>query len=1142
MNLNKDIWPLIEFFWEQNPPDSAHIRSFNDFIGKIPDFVNNTFVYEKFKLEICDVRFIAPSMRVAGKMVKTYPSQCILDKETYESEINCTFKFFWENKLVKEESNISIGSIPVMTGSELCNLVNVKRDERYIEQKKLEFMTGLGGWFVKDGIARVITFQERSKFNHPMAFDYTGTINKTKKYTFVVEVRNSVTEENTTAKLTANKHKNGHIFIEMEYLDKDKPVAALLFFHALGFSDPKQIYNFIFSKNDPLKELPEIKMQVLKMFELAAQYDWVDTLCCLGREWSGNENRQVKLQYIEEMISKKFLHHYNTNISKAYYFGLILHDLISLSFDCKAKYPEIRFVKPEDRDHFGQKVLNTESVLFSNVFYTAVKKMNDIVEKNIIKTFEGKNDKLAEAIVKELNSKILFPESDITKMPISMLLSKALTNNMWGNEKRDGVSTIYDPINYNNAVVLMMRSCLPIKSFNGKLAPRMVHGSYWGIIDFFDTPEGENIGYNKVLSVSTFISNWVDDTAIKNYLLKHIDAFDEKFKLSNKKVYIDNQWIGNCSKEKCMELYNNIKLQKKSGRIDPTISIVWNDVKEELHVMVQEGRILRPYLVVENGKILLTKAHFEMFNTWESFLALGVVEMLDPNEIEFCKIAPASIEEFHSMPLEKQLRTDYCDIHPATLFGAGAGSITSPHMTQGPRNSYGANMARQAIGTTTRFDAPRNLFYPQKALVRNKIASLLLHYDEYPAGMNVTLALMPGLGFEQEDGYILNKSFVEMGGFMTNKITKHVITIEGADEIVEIPKESECFKFKPKDITNLDKNGIIKKGSIVEMNEPLCGKTVLANNGSFKKMDTTLFHREETTCYVEDVVVNNRGYRGSKIIKIILRETRIGKCGNKYSPRSAQKGTATYICTKEDMPFDPCRYGTPTITMIANPLCIPSRMTICYLEELFLGNYTCLPDAANLEKGKKGVYEHLGYENCTPYDEDPESRYENVRKTLLRMGFRPDGCKSLIDGRTGQMITTNIFVGQTHIQTLKHMVDDKITKRATGPVAALMKCPTEGRSKSGGVKMGVMEKDVAAGNDCPYILLDRLCTSSDQIFAPVCKYCGVIESYNKMTSAKCKSCNANDAMKIVVMSNSPKVVFQELMGMCIMPRILLAPE
>ena len=100
MNLNKDIWPLIEFFWEQNPPDSAHIRSFNDFISKIPDFVNKTFEYEKFKLEVCDVRFIAPSMRVNGKMVKTYPSQCILDKETYESEINCTFKFFWENKIV----------------------------------------------------------------------------------------------------------------------------------------------------------------------------------------------------------------------------------------------------------------------------------------------------------------------------------------------------------------------------------------------------------------------------------------------------------------------------------------------------------------------------------------------------------------------------------------------------------------------------------------------------------------------------------------------------------------------------------------------------------------------------------------------------------------------------------------------------------------------------------------------------------------------------------------------------------------------------------------------------------------------------------------------------------------------------------
>jgi DNA-directed RNA polymerase II subunit RPB2 len=1158
---NKDAWPLIKFFWEQNPPDSSHIRSYNDFISKIPDLANKTIEYEDFKCEMTDIKFIAPTTKVNKKNVKSYPSTCILEKETYESEVTTVFKLYWKGKLVKEEENIVIGTIPVMVGSELCNLnyvpkKNTPEAERYNEAIKLEFKTRLGGWFVKDGTSRVITFQERSKFNHPMAFNFSKSSSKSKKYNYIVEVRNSVTEENTTSVLTACKHKkNNNIYIQMKYLDEHKQVPALLFFHALGYTDPLEILSFIIHKDDPILNIPEIKMELLKMFELSDKYDWVDVISKLGREWPENfkdikdktqrakaiaDLPKQKMEYVEELMSRKFLHHYDSKKKKAYYYGFILYNLLSLSFQNKEKYENINFIKPEDRDHFGKKVLNTESVLFSNVFYSAVRKMVDVMEKNIIKSLEGKSEKLKESVVREMNSKIIFPESDVTKMPISSMLSKALTNNMWGNQKRDGVSTVFDPMNYNNAVVLMMRSCLPIKSFNSKLAPRMVHGSFWGIIDFFDTPEGENIGYNKVLSTSAYISNWIDIENIEKWLLKKVVPLDkEEFDLKHKKVIIDNYWIGSCTKEECLAIYKTLKMQKRGGRIDPCISIIWNDIKEELHIFAQEGRVLRPWLIVENGKILLTQKDIEISETWEDLLALGKIEMLDQNELEFCRVACASINDFYSCSKEKRKQFDYCDIHPATLFGPGAGSVTSPQMTQGPRNSYGANMERQAIGTTTRFDSPRTLFYPQRALVRNKIASLLLFYDENPAGINVTVAFLSGLGFEEEDGYIMNKGFIDLGGGMTNKITKHVIEIDGDNERTEIPKEDECFKFKPKDISNLDENGIIKKGSVVGMNEPLCGKTIPANNGNFKKMDTTLFHRENTTCYVQDVIVKRRGYKDSKIIKIILRETRFVKCGNKFSPRSAQKGTITYICPKEDMPFDPCPYGTPTITMIANPLCIPSRMTICYLEEMFLGNYVCLPDVANLKKGKKGVYNHKGFENCTPYDEDPVERYKRVKNEMKRMGFRSDGKRELIDGRTGEIISTDVFTGQVHMQVLKHMVDDKVTKRAIGPIASLMKCPTEGRSKDGGVKTGTMEKDTIAGNDCPEILLDRLCTSSDQIRPYICKYCGIIESYNKMNSARCKSCKKDDAMKLTTMSNSPKVVFQELMAVCVAPRILL---
>lgn len=1138
---NSDIWPLIELYWEQNPPDSSHIRSFNDFIAKIPGLLTKNICYKDFNFCMKNPKFIQPSERIDGKIEKVFPSHLLFEKGTYESELTCTFEYQWKGKTIKEEEGITIGMLPVMVGSNLCNLVNnpppkdinepsltqKPKTKRWKKMMEMEFKTGLGGWFVKDGISRVITFQERNKFNEPMVFDHTENTSKSKKYNYIVEVRNSVTDENTTSILAANLNKNNQIWITMKYLDDKKEVAPFLFFYALGYTAPAQIISFIIHKDDPFYKLTYTKSMIEKMFEQASKYDWKEVISKLGMQEVEN-----KEEYIESIIKTKFLHHYSTKKKKAIYFGYILYCLISASTPQKEKYPHITFVKEDDRDHFGKKVLNTESALFSNVFYSAVRKMLDMMEKNINIALKDKSDEMMLSVIKEMNAKMIFSEIDINKMPITSMLSKALTNNMWGNSKRDGVSSTFDPINYNNAVVLLMRSCMPLKSFIGNLDPRMVHGSYFGYIDLFDTPEGENIGYNKVLSTSTYISSEIDPdiiNAIKKFIYKETyEIGSEGFSLSMCKILVDNEWISSGPKDKCMKIYEDLVYKKRNGQIDPTISIVWNHFKNELHIYTQEGRLLRPFLIVENGKVLLKKDDLSTYPTWDDVCGSGKVEMLDVNEFEFVKLYCVQLTEFMSLPIEQRKKYSHVELHPATMLGPGAGSITCPNMTQGPRNSYGANMARQSVGTTTRFDTPRTLFYPQKTLVRNKIASLLLHYDEYPAGMNVQVALMPSEGFEQEDGYIISRRFLEMGGFMTNKKIQHVIIIDGDDEKIEIPKEEECFRYKPKNLVNIDKNGIIKKGSPVRYNDPLCCKTVSEINGSYKKTDCTLFHTEETLCWVTDVIINEKGYKNSKIVKIILHETRLGKHGNKFSPRCAQKGTCVQINDYEDMPFDPIT--NTAITVIVNPLCIPSRMTINYLHEMFLGEYVCLPNKE---------YDNPGYENCTPYDEDPIKQYKRIEKALKKMGFRSDGRKTLIDGRTGETIETDIFCGHAHMQVLRHMVDDKIQKRATGPVAQLMRCPTEGRSKGGGVKTGTMEKDTLAANDCPEILMDRFCFSSDKIETSVCKHCGIIESHNKTSEAKCKSCRIPNSMVSITMSNSPKVVFSELMACLIVPRILV---
>ena len=1122
---NKQLWPIVEHFWKASPPDSSHIRSYNDFILKIEKLTQKEIIFQDVKIKIDTVQFIAPSDEKGKHM---FPSMCIMQKETYQSNVTASFHYYFKDELLKTEENVVIGAIPVMVGCQLCNLVNVKSIPDEI--KNMEFKTNLGGWFVRKGISRVIIFQERNKFNKPMAIKCKDK----DKFDWKISVRNSVTEQNTTAvldiylKTTPGSQTNPfEIWGELTYLQKDKRFPILLIFKALGYSN-KEICDFIFpDKTDHVYKDNQSKLILLKMFELGHGIDPITELAKLGREWPEGEKWSVKEQYVqEELIKKRILHHYDTKLEKVRYLGWVIYSLISLVV--KKKQKGKYYFSVEDRDHFGNKVLQTECELFSNVYYSGASTMYNCIEKIIKKEFEGKSEKLSKNKVESLKSTMLLPVyGNVDKMPITTAISKALGDNQWlGNKKKkEGVSEIYQPKNYNDANYLLTKSVLYMQNNNSPLAPRMVQPSFWCGIDFFDTPESAKIGFNKVLATTAYITSKIDAGPVYKILAKYLHPLNStECDVSLSKIFVNNEWYSCASKDTCLKLVNKIKKLKRVGKIDPTIGVFYNGDSNEMFILTQEGRVTRPWLVVKDKDLVLDVN--KKYKSWNDVMQTGGIEFLDANELEYCKLQCVSVENLYDGN-----EYDYCDIHPATLFGVGVGSITSPNQAQGPRSAYGANQCRQAMGFTTRFDSPFKLFYPQAPLIKSVVASKLLHYDKFPSGVNVTIGLCENLGFTQEDGYVVNKAYIDRGGFMSSyKIFKE-LEIDGEKERLEIPIKEECQGYSPKNLSNIDERGIVKKGSIVEYNDPLCCKVRIVNIESYIKKDATLLHKDKTTCYVQDVFVKQKKHKSGMYIKIVLREVRVAKYGNKFAPRSAQKGTITYVCPQEDMPFSPSKYTSPTLTMMANPLCIPSRMTINYLEEFFLSNMGCLP--------AKTSYSNI-YENGTAFDENTQERYQKVKDWLKENGYRSDGCRQMISGRTGEPLMCDIYVGVVHMQILKHMVDDKISARSEGKMTALMGCPTtNSKEQDGGIKISCLQKDTMIANDCPTILQDRMCLSSDKVDVSICMYCGNSESFNYAIGPHCRICKKDNAMKTGPMSKSTKVVFDELKALCLGPRYIL---
>ncbi|MEW5315106.1 MAG: hypothetical protein WDW38_006558 [Sanguina aurantia] len=181
------------------------------------------------------------------------------------------------------------------------------------------------------------------------------------------------------------------------------------------------------------------------------------------------------------------------------------------------------------------------------------------------------------------------------------------------------------------------------------------------------------------------------------------------------------------------------------------------------------------------------------------------------------------------------------------------------------------------------------------------------------------------------------------------------------------------------------------------------------------------------------------GEPGARHAKVSLRCVRVPELGDKMASRYAQKGVVGMMLPACDMPF--CHVSGMVPDIVFNPNAFPKRMTVAHLLEALLGKTAVMSG----NRVRADTFEPSGVPEAA---ELLETRY----------GMNRMGDEILYNGRTGEQMGCEIFVGINYVGRLKHLVVDKMNFRATGPVAAITHQATKGRKDKGGLRIGEMEQ------------------------------------------------------------------------------------
>ncbi len=1103
-------WPVIQDILKREGIARQHLNSFDEFLERgLQSIINEVAQIDienaeyPYKIQLGKVKLQQPRMmELDGSITHITPAEARLRNVSYSAPVMMEASVVEDGKIL-ESRFVHIGDIPVMAKSNACVLHNFST-QKLIEHG--EDPRDPGGYFIINGSERVIVGLEDLSYNKIIVDRETvggNIVFKAKVYSSIVGYR---------AKLELVMKNDGLIVARIPGSPVDIPVVILM--RALGLESDREIAAVV-------SLVDEIQDELEGSFEKAGDVPTSkDAIVYISKRIAPGMLEEFQIKRAETLLDWGLLPHLGKHPEnrkeKAQFLG---------EAACKLLELKLGWITPDDKDHYGNKVIKFAGQMLADLFRTAF--------RNLVRDMKYQLERSGQK--RGINAVAAAIRPGI----ITDKLNNAIATGNWGRG-RVGVTQLLDRTNYLSTISHLRRIQSPLSRTQPNFQARDLHATHFGRICPSETPEGSNCGLVKNLALSGIISIHVPSEEIieKLYDLGTVHFFDAKEDLQKDgtRIFVDGRLIGYYKDGE--ELAASLRDLRRNSKIHSHVGVSFHrsDVEvatKRLYVNCNAGRVLRPLIIIKDNKSLLTQELLDKITkkllSWTDLLRLGVLELIDANEEENC---------FVTLDDKDTKKHTHLEVFPPAILGAGASIIPYPEHNQSPRNTYESAMAKQSLGfstpmmNTSTYVRQHFMLYPQIPIVNTK-AMKLLGLEERPAGQNCIVAVLPFDGYNIEDAIVLNQASVDRG--LGRSFFYRIYDAEakqypgGMRDNFEIPNAEDNIRgYKGERAYRLlEEDGVVASESPIKGGDILIGKTSPPRfMEEYREFESTGPYRRDTSVGVRpsetgvvDTVVMTQSNEGGKMYKIRARDMRVPEIGDKFASRHGQKGVLGILAKAEDLPYT-AEGISPDV--LINPHAFPSRMTVGMMMESICGKAAAF-------RGKR-------FDGSAFVGE----KMDEVKEVMDAHNFKYSGKEIMYDGRTGKAFPVEVFIGVVYYQKLHHMVADKIHARARGQVQMLTKQPTEGRARGGGLRFGEMERDCLIAYGASMILKDRLLDESDKSDIFVCERCGLVAYHDvKQRKYVCRVCGDKAKVSSVSVAYAFKLLLQEMQSLNIAPRLLI---